>query len=154
VTDTTQGPGDESPLNYNTLLRRYGEAMVRISELQEEVNRLERLADDLVPEPADTTAMESQDRTGGEDLEGRLGRLERRVTGDAPAAVSGTPEDDSLSPGEPNDAVQLRLQLTSLAGQLSQTQRELEEARQQRGRNRRRSRSKSESGQHRWWRFW
>ena len=154
MTDTTQGPGDESPLNYNTLLRRYGEAMVRISELQDEVDRLERLAGDLVPEPADTTAMESQDQTGVEDLERRLGRLERRVTEDAPAAVSGTREDDGSSPGEPDDAVQLRLQLTSLASQLSQTQRELQEARPQRGRNRRRSRRESESGQRRWWRFW
>ena len=154
MTHPAQGPRDEDPSDYNTLLRRYGEALVRISELQDEVNRLKRLAGDLAQEPAETTAVAGQGQPEVENLEKRLGDLERRVTGDARAATSGRREDGEPSGDEPDDAGQLRIQISSLANRLSQAQQELEEAGEQKGRTRRRSRSRSGSDQRRWWRFW
>ncbi|MCH8207104.1 MAG: hypothetical protein IH956_08875 [Chloroflexi bacterium] len=155
MTHPTQGPGDESPSDYSTLLRRYGEAMVRMGELQDEVNRLKRLAGDPAPEPADTTRVGGQGQPGIEDLEKRLSVLERRVSRDARSTTSGTRVDGNPGGDEPDDAGQLRLQLVSLANQLSRAQRELEQAGQEKGRTRRRSRSRSGSGQRRrWWSFW
>ena len=138
MTTPTSGSGPENSLDHSVLMRSYGEALVRISDLEDEVARLEQLAGDQAPDPSGT---------------GRVGALEKRQRD----LESGYKEDGGQDPqvGDSDDTGQLKLHVASLANQLAQVRQELEEAQNKRGSGRRRSRSRSGGGHHRrWWRRW
>ncbi len=111
---------------YDLLLRRYGEAMARIGELEAQLQRL------------------------GEDGRGTAGSVDAAVpvTELEPKAQAGTgcellePRDRELS--------RLGLQVTSLSNQLAQAERQVQEAQS----NRRRSGRRRHRSRWKFWRRW
>ena len=126
--DEQDATGAESASDHNALLRRYGEAMVRIGDLEAELERLKARAGDPTTEAGHRASFEpdpSQRATA--DLAERIESLERRLedaTADPPP-TSETSEGSSPGSEDAGDLGQLRLQVASLANQLAQAHEEL-----------------------------
>ena len=135
-------------VEYDVLLRKYGEAMLRISQLESQLagitrgkqegnasNNSSRTARSSIPQPETVHALNRI-----EELEARAGSEREAVT----------QEHSIPSPLNGADVAQLRLQVTSLANKLAQTEDELN--RSQGTHVKRRSHHKHKNGST--WAFW
>ena len=159
MTNAESGSGPETSRDHSALRRSYGEALIQISELEDEVAKLRQLAGGQTSESAGAGPIEGRDGPTSEALEPRLRDLERGITGGAqgtpdPVAPSGEARGMGYQADYQYDSGQLRLQVTSLANQLPQVLRELEEAQNKPDRVPRRSRSSGDGHHRRWWRLW
>ena len=151
---TASDQGTESA--YDSLLRRYGKAMLRIEELQAQLeaastNDGPRGENAKSPQPGQERSPEvDQLLAKVEALEKRLGVSPEN---EAEAAdTSREADSSSVSADEPTgETAQLRLQLNNLANQLAQTEALLQEAQGKTRSRRRRSRGTRARSK---WKFW
>ena len=152
---------EASSLEYDILVRRYQEAVVRICELEAQIDRLEsRLREGRIGDPANPEAAPRGQASGAAGLVARIEALESKVSGSAsgerPPSAVGDADRASTSRSAPSsgqrsdEMTQLRLQVANLAGQLARAEEQLNDVKQTRVRRRR----SSKSHRSRWWRFW
>ncbi len=146
--------GNGSLIEYDDLLRRYAEAMIRISQLESqlaEITREQRKGTDSSNNTSKTTSTIQQLDVGPVLKE--VAELETHVStesvnGSKHETVSKEHNIESHLNGA--DIAQLRLQVTSLANKLAQTQDELNRSQGTHVKRRSHHRRKSESR----WGFW
>ncbi|MCI0440106.1 MAG: hypothetical protein L0177_13395 [Chloroflexi bacterium] len=130
--DSVEAPDTEGAdaATYDSLVRRYGEAMFRIGELEDEVASLRRAAA--------RRASENSQQVTPPELAKLLNRIDQ-LEGQLAAERSGQGKDDS-------EVSHLRLQIAGLASQLAQAQDELKKYR---GRVHRKHQKRGSR-----WKFW
>ena len=141
---------DEAP-GYDAVIRLYGEAMLRIGELEARLIGVERRggAESGVQGASSFNVAELAEKV--EALERRSGTSADTETSDPAGDTKPISAEDEAPLRELEEEIsQLRLQLNSLTGQLAQTQEQLRSA--QGTRARRRSRSRRDSPPK--WKFW
>ena len=161
---TTRDRDADDPVGYDALVRRYGDAMLRIGQLEVEVDRLARRFQETVTDgvgPIGTghheqmpdikpiltriEALEQRNLLARiEEMEYRLGSSWARDSAeDSPAA-----SEDGEAPAGQRDAEvsQFRLHIAGLSSQLKRTEDQLRDLQRSNGRHRSRNKSK--------WKLW
>ena len=146
---------------HDAILRRYGEAMLRIGQLESQVDgRGLQRPEEAIHTGGDSEAPLRQRSLEYRSLLARIEALESSVgisPGDEPERRSGGPTDqgppvDTPAQGPHSDqAANLRVQISGLNAKLAQTEAELKELRAPR--TRRRSRSERDRPKSKW-KFW
>lgn len=135
---------NEGSVEYDILLRKYGEAMLRISQLESQ------LADITRDQREGNASSHSSSNTRSSIPQSETGQALNRIEELEAQREAVTQQHSIPSPLNGADVAQLRLQITSLANKLAQTKDELE--RSQGTLLKRRSHHKHKNGST--WAFW
>ncbi len=152
----------QDDLARDALLRQYGQAMLKIGQLEAQVEQLtSQLQARARQEIYSYGPAPVQDPQGLRDLVEKVEALQKVIV-HSPDRASGSTPSDTASLGAQTEGAgrrryeeerrQMRLQMNSLANQLAQTEEELEEVRGSRSRRSGRHRRSSRTPQRRWWR--
>ena len=157
-TDRLDERGPSEPLDYESLLQRYGDAMLRIGHLESRLDQLtpklqasaavplaSRASSDMADAPYEPAHLA--------DLVDRIELIERDMSIEPMTRSDSGAKGGDTGPNQPprrddEEVAQLRLQVLNLASQLSRTEKQIKDS--QSGRRRPRSRS----GRPPKWQFW
>lgn len=139
---------NEGSAEYDVLLRKYGEAMLRISQLESQLDGIAR--DQQEGNASSHSSSDVRSGISQPETVHALNRIEELETRAGSEREVVTQERSTQSPLNGADVAQLRLQVTSLANKLAQTEDELKSS--QGTRVKRRSHHKHKNGST--WAFW
>lgn len=117
---------DNTPPDYDTLLRLYGESMLRVEQLEAQVASVGESS--LQEDDAQARAISQ--------LTERIEALQRQIA--RPSEASDTPTDAQPADDRTDEIAQMRVQIMSLANQLDGARREIQDYRSRRRRRSRR----------------